>query len=77
MSQTRGTFYLQRVTLKRLQEFSKRTGMPQSALVDQIVSTGLQYLERKWIPINDKLDNNFAADLAKSTDRLARRGKRS
>ena len=69
MAQARGTFYLQRVTLKRLQHFSKRSGMPQSTLVDQIISVGLQHLEKNWTPVSTSLDSAFSNKPSSLIDR--------
>ncbi len=63
MRQAKGTFCLEEETLRRLQEFSRRTGIPQSAIVDKIVSTGLVHLENNWKSADDVLDAGFAQEL--------------
>jgi len=63
MRQAKGTFCLEEDTLRRLQEFSRRTGIPQSAIVDKIVSTGLVHLENNWKSADDVLDAGFAQEL--------------
>jgi len=47
---TKGTFCLEARTLRRLQEFSNRSGISQSALVDELLSEGLTHLEKNFWP---------------------------
>ena len=48
MPHAKNTFWLRSETLSRLREFSRRSGIPQSRLVDNLVVQGLKYLERRW-----------------------------
>ena len=48
MPHAKNTFWLRSDTLSRLREFSRRSGIPQSKLVDNLVVQGLKYLERRW-----------------------------
>jgi hypothetical protein len=75
MSQAKCTFTLERATLKRLQSFSRRSGVMQSVLVNQMVSRGLEHLAKNWRPATDLLDQAF---VHASVDRgLAAIGKRA
>jgi hypothetical protein len=48
MRRERGTFCLQEETLERLRAFSQKTGVPQSQVVDGLLTEGLEHLQRHW-----------------------------
>ena len=48
MPRAKNTFWLRTDTLCRLREFSRRSGIPQSTLVNHLIVQGLKYLERRW-----------------------------
>jgi hypothetical protein len=60
MAHTKVTLCLEDTTFKRLKTFSRRSGMPQSTLVEQMVSRGLSHLEKHWQPADDVLDQAFS-----------------
>jgi hypothetical protein len=61
MRKINGTFCIERTTLRRLQGFSKKSGIPQSQLVERMVVEGLNHLERRWQSPDDILHEAFDA----------------
>ena len=59
MRKINGTFCIEKATLRRLQDFSKKTGIPQSQLVERIVLEGLNHLERRWRSPEELLQTAF------------------
>ena len=59
MRKINGTFCIEKETLRRLQDFSKKTGIPQSQLVERIVLEGLIHLERRWRSPEELLQTAF------------------
>lgn len=63
MRHTKGTFVLRSETVKRLQTFSRTSGVSQSRLVDTIVAHGLEALERNWRAADAILEQSFGKAL--------------
>jgi hypothetical protein len=59
MRKINGTFCIERTTLRRLQGFSKKSGIPQSQLVERMVLEGLNHLERRWRSPDELLQSAF------------------
>lgn len=55
MAYVRATFCLNPATLKRLHGFARRSGLNKSALINDIVSCGLDRLESDWRSAGDIL----------------------
>lgn len=60
MRKISGTFCIEETTLRRLQDFSKKSGIPQSQLVEHMVLEGLNHLERQWLSPGEILKIAFA-----------------
>jgi hypothetical protein len=56
------TFCLAHPTLKKLRAFARRSGIPQSALVESILSQGLRHLEKNWRSTDDVLKRALAVN---------------
>ena len=71
MRKVQGSFCLPRETLQRLQVFSKSTGIPQSVLVERMLTRGLDLLEAHWKTTDQVLDEVFGTRPAKICDNPA------
>ena len=71
MRKVQGSFCLPRETLQRLQHFSKSSGIPQSVLVERMLSRGLDLLETHWKTTDQVLDEVFGSRTTPRSEVLA------
>ena len=60
MKQRRTTVVLQERTAKQLKNFSRRSGISQTALINRILARGLEHLDAKWRSAEELLDDVYA-----------------